>query len=347
MCGTVGLFTGCAAAAFCPMSQMQADRDSDLTKDASDQEYKSAFDSWDVRASVRSAPRRLLRTDQELALFPMELVPIASHPLVQRLGPEVLAEILARQMYRYLHFTAKLEYLVVNHVVLGIANGDVQVPIPEEMRFDAFRIYCDEAYHAYFSVDLIRQAEKLTKFTAVETQTEPYFLSRLRALQNKHDANLASLVELVFTIVSETLISATLTDVARGSNIDPAVTDTVRDHALDEGRHHAYFAAYLRYLWGSLSAKERIFAGRLFPQLIDVFLDPDRDSISRELKGYGMPRDQRELVLAEVFSVEVRRLYNRATASKLVAYLRDIDVFDDSVAFDSAVATGLFSESEQ
>ncbi|BCW45249.1 hypothetical protein StoSoilB5_24330 [Arthrobacter sp. StoSoilB5] len=113
-------------------------------------------------------------------------------------------------MYRYLHFTAKLEYLAINHVALGIANGDIRVPIPEDMRFDAFRIYCDEAYHAYFSVDLIRQAEKLTNFTAPETQVEPYFLSRLRALQAKHDANLASLVELVFTMRRSELVKKSL-----------------------------------------------------------------------------------------------------------------------------------------
>lgn len=342
MCGTVGLFTGCAAAAFCPVASMQrAAEDPSAGTDDDALSYRSAFTKWDERASVRSAPRRVLQPESTLALFPEELVPIASHPLVRALGPDVLAEIQTRQMYRYLHFTAKLEYLVVNHVTLGIANGSIRVPIPEQMRFDAFKIYCDEAYHAYFSVDLIRQAEALTNLAAPKLDDDPYFLERLRTMQAQHEPRLAGLIELAFTIVSETLISATLTDVARGERVDPAVTDTVRDHAVDEGRHHAYFASYLKFLWATLDTGERDFVARLFPKLIDVFLDPDRPSIAAELAAYRMPNDQIQQVLADVFSEELCHAYNKATSSKLLTYLQELDVFDNAAAYDSAAELGL------
>ena len=342
MCGTVGLFIGCPAAAFCPVARTPEETGAaggDRGEGASG--YRSAFGRWDERASVRSAPRRVLRPEGLLALFPEELVPIAAHPLVRALGPEALARMQTRQLYRYLHFTAKLEYLVVNHVALGIADGGIRVPIPEQMRFDALRIYCDEAYHSYFSVDLIRQAERLTGMPGPTADEVPYFLERLRSLQARHDPGSSGLIELAFTIVSETLISATLTDVARGERVDPAVTEAVHDHALDEGRHHAYFASYLRYLWASLDTGQREFVGRLFPRLIDVFLDPDRPSIAAELASYRMPAEQIEQVLADVFSEELRHAYNRATAAKLLAYLQDLEVFSSAAAYDEAASLGL------
>lgn len=342
MCGTVGLFTGCAAAAFCPIAQLQEEADTiGSHQDESLPEYRSAFRRWDERASVRSAPRRLLQPDTSFSLFPEELVPIASHPLVRKLGPEILVQIQTRQMYRYLHFTAKLEYLVVNHVALGIANGDIRVPIPEQMRFDAFKIYCDEAYHAYFSVDLIRQAEQLTQIAAPKVNETPYFIQRLRSIQAQHENRLAGLIELAFTIVSETLISSTLTDVARGESVDPAVAETVRDHAQDEGRHHAYFASYLKFLWASLDPREREFVGGLFPQLIDIFLAPDRPSVAHELSSYNMPTEQIEEVLSDVFSKETCHAHNRATASKLMTYLHELEIFSNAAAYDSAATLGL------
>lgn len=344
MCGSVGLFIGCAAVAFCPASQLRHPSGPLLDESSvvAPRPYRSAFKSWDARASVRSSPRRRLQKRGGVALFPIDLVPVAGHPLVQGLGPDVLAEITTRQMYRYLHFTAKLEYLVVNHVALGIANGDIKVPIPEEMRFDAFRIYCDEAYHAYFSVDLMRQAEEITGLTAPTADEEPYFITRLRALQGQHETKLSGLIEIAFTIVSETLITATLNDVARGDGlVDPAVTETVRDHSLDEGRHHAYFASYLTYLWSSLDSRERQFVGRLFPQLIQIFLDPDRHSIAAELASYRMPADDIQQVIAEVFSDEIRSAYNRATSARLISYLRELGVFEDEAVVEMSYRLGL------
>ncbi|MDQ0424643.1 diiron oxygenase [Cellulomonas iranensis] len=326
MCGTVGLFTGCAAAAFCPVAALRRDG-------AATPGYRSPFAAWDRSASVRSSPRRVLAST-ELDLFPEDLVPVAGHPVVGRLRPELRRRLLTQQLHRYLGFTAKLEYLVVNHVVLGIAHGSIEVPVPDEMRFDALRIYTDEAYHALFSVDLGRQ---VTARTGIAPRGgRPFFLVRLDALKARHDPSLAGLVDLLFTIVSETLISATLTDVARSTSVEPSVAALVRDHAVDEGRHHAYFAQYLRHLWAALDAGERRFAACLFPELIDVFLRPDTADVGDELLGYGLSRDEVNEVLADTFDEQVRASYNRATAARLLGYLDDVGVFDDPRALDLA-----------
>lgn len=339
MCGIVGLFTGCAAAAFCPISQLNRNpQPNDETK-AGPPDYRTPFVNWDTRASVRANPRRVL-TNDAAAFFPVGLVPVAGHELVANLRPELFQRLLTQQLYRYLHFTAKLELLVVNHVVAGIAHGSIQVPVPEQMRFDAFKIYCDEAYHGYFSVDLMRQVQERTEIAPV-VDAEPYFLRRLAELKQKHDLAKGGFIDLLFTIVSETLITGSLTEIAKSPDVSEAVIETLQDHAVDEGRHHAYFASYLTYLWASLDRGERTFAARLFPDLIDVFLRPDLPSIGRELRGYGLGSDAVDQVLAETFSEQVQADYNRKTASKLLGYLRANDVFDEPGALDIAQVRGL------
>ena len=346
MCGTVGLFTGCAAAAFCPVSQLT--RNHARTDDSSAKfddslaqlpDYRTPFANWDRRASVRSSPRRTL-TDDTGDLFPADLVPVAKHELVAGLRPELFRRLLTQQLYRYLHFTSKLEFMVVNYVVLGISQGNIQVPIPDQMRFDALKIYCDEAYHGYFSVDLMRQVQARTGI-APRINEEPYFLRRLAALKEKHDPAKAGFIDLLFTIVSETLITASLTEISKSREVSGAVVDTLHDHAVDEGRHHAYFASYLTFLWASLNRAERTFSARLFPELIDVFLRPDVPSIGTELGDYGLKPDEVAQVLAETFSERTQADYNRATASKLLGYLREIEAFDDPGARYEAQSRGL------
>lgn len=344
MCGTVGLFTGCAAAVFCPVKQLQKASEGDAQPESNMRAYRSAFTTWDTKSAVRSSPRRELSHDQFTTLFPRELVPVAGHRIVAELPPELFNKLLAQHLYRYLHFTAKLEYLVVNHVALGIAHGSIKVPVPEQMKFDALKIYCDEAYHALFSVDLMRQIAELTGITSA-ADDEPFFMRRLAALKAERDPDRSNLIDVLFTIVSETLISATLSEVVTAGDVAPAVLESVRDHARDEGRHHAYFASYLHYLWASLDHGERRFAGRIFPELIDVFLRPDLPTLRTELAGYGIHDDDIETVLAETFSERIQAEYNRATASKLIGYLHEVGVFDESGARDEALSRGMLLSS--
>jgi hypothetical protein len=157
MCGVVGLFVGCSALTVCPMTMFAADRGADRDTEA-ELEYRSPFGNWFDRATVRKAPRRLLEPeDAGRYPFSPDLVPLAAHPLVRALPPRAFERVLIQHLYRYLDFTAKLEHLVVNRTVLGIAHDTIGVELPEAMRFDAYKIYCDEAFHALFSADLARQ----------------------------------------------------------------------------------------------------------------------------------------------------------------------------------------------
>jgi len=358
MCGTVGMFVGCAAMSYCPktllMQRQSATRAGatvhagDVVEagapEAADQEattpsalhrdpqlpaYRSPFQNWDARASVRAAPRRVVaNADAALRFFSPDLVPVARHPLVQALPGRVFDALLIQHLYRYLDFTAKLEYLVVNRTVIGIAHGSVGVDVPEEMRFDALKMYCDEAYHALAAVDLRRQVEQVTEVPA-RLPEEPFFLRRLERILAGLPSEQRGLAELMFVIISETLISASLAEIPDTDDLVPAVRESIRDHAVDEGRHHAYFAVFLRHLWSALDPAQRRLAGRLAPRLMDTFLRPDLESMRTELVRQGLSEDQAEQVLGEIYTPDVLSRQVRATSRLTRRYLDELGAFDD------------------
>jgi hypothetical protein len=350
MCGIVGMFVGCAALSFCPRRLLSGAAAAPASDDADTEpappvdvpEYRSVFGSWYERASVRRGERRLLLPDTESSrsYFSPDLVPLASHPLIKALPPRIFDEMLVQHLYRYLAFTTKLETLVVNRTILGIAHGNIGVDVPEEMRFDAYKMYCDEAYHALFSADLSRQVAARTGVRP-RLPDEPFFLRRLQQIQEELPPADRPLAELLFVIISETLISAYLAEVPDSAEVEPAVRDTIRDHATDEGRHHAYFAVFLHHLWAQLDRVERRRAGALAPRLIDAFLRPDFSAARLELSGYGLSADEAEQVISEVYTEEVIREHVSSTSRQTVRYLVALDVLSDPAAAEEFRRYGL------
>ena len=327
MCGTIGMFIGCPAAAVCPRRELTEALVGDEELAATD--YRSPFRSWYEKSTVRSQPRRLLsEADPAPHFFSPDLVPVAGHPLVRALPPDRFRTLLVQHLYRYLDFTARLEHVVVNRTVLGIAHDTLGVRLPEPMRLDAYKIYCDEAYHALFSADLIVQVRDATGI-APALPPEPFFLRRLAAVRAGADERARPLVDLMFVIISETLISATLAEVPDDPEVAGAVREVLRDHLADEGRHHRYFALFLRQLWGQLDAGDRRAAALLVPPLVDCFLRPDAAAVRDDLLAAGLSRADSEQVVAEVFPPDLVHGYTWSTTRQLVRYFAQLGALAD------------------
>jgi hypothetical protein len=270
----------------------------------------------------------LVPAEDEPHFFSPDLVPVARHPLVRGLPPERFRALLVQHLYRYLDFTARLEHVVVNRTVLGIAHDTLGVRLPEPMRLDAYKIYCDEAYHALFSADLIVQVRDATGIRPA-LPAEPFFLRRLAAVRADADERTRPLVDLMFVIISETLISATLAEVPDDPEVAGAVREVLRDHLADEGRHHRYFALFLRQLWGQLDAGDRRAAALLVPTLVDCFLRPDAAAVHGDLVAAGLGRDDSDQVVAEVFPADLVRDYTWSTTRQMVRYFAQLGALDD------------------
>jgi hypothetical protein len=272
------------------------------TYDSTPAQYRSKLADWEERASVRQKPRHLIeeRDLQEHLAFPPELLAITVHPAVQRFGPDILHALLLRRLYLYLDFTDKLELEVVNPVAKRIACGQLGLDLPPQMLLDARKICCDEDYHAFQATDLKYQLEAMTGVVA-PLRNRPQFLDKLQVLEAPLEPPMRDMAHLFFVIVSETLISALLSQIPRDPRIIGAVRETVADHAADEGRHHAYFSRLLQVLWPKLSTAEQRLIGSLLPEFILAFLTPDSDALEDLLVCCGLSTVGARLVLKETY----------------------------------------------
>lgn len=302
-------------------------------------EYQSAFRHWDERAGVRRKPRRVLDTPADDALyFPPDLFPAANHHLVLAKGPELVRLLLVQHLYDYLDFTTELEALAVIPVAGKLGRGSAGLDLPEHMRADAFKIVTDEAWHAQFSDDFARQVEERTGVPRIRT-SPPAFIGRLEAIRAHLPSAVRGLESLMFTVVSETLVSGILAGVPRDRRVQESVRAVVRDHAEDEGRHHVYFRTLLRYLWPTLDPVHRQAIGPVLPEIIFAFLEPDFARIGRILRGCGFTVEETEQVLAESWPTERRVRDAAEAANATIRYFADAGALDEpgtAAAFETA-----------
>ena len=116
----------------------------------------------------------------------------------------------------------------------------------------------------------------------------PHFARRLRAIMRTVAPDQRTLYTLMFSIVSETLISATLASLPADRHLLPAVRAIAADHAQDEGRHHAYFRTLLVHLWSALDKETRSQIAARVPELIFAFLEPDLTATTFALADTGL-----------------------------------------------------------
>ncbi|MFD7127284.1 MULTISPECIES: diiron oxygenase [Streptomyces] len=303
-------------------------------------EYRSCFENWDRRASVRVKPARTLAVSEVgQVYFPPELVPVASHPLVAAAEGSV-ERLLVQRLHHYLHFTTELEQFAVIPVTADISAGRAGLRLPRGMILDAYRITTDEAWHAQFSYELAEQVALRTGVPAVLPR-RPQFLDRLDEVGQGLDPDLRGLERLLFSIVSETLISAVLADLPRDKRLPAAVRELIRDHAEDEGKHHAYFRVLLSHFWSALDARTRRRIGPLVPELICCFLEPDYRAMSLLLLDAGLPVADAQGVLADSYPRREVLAEIAKSAQSTVRYFREVGALDDTATYEAFAAAGL------
>lgn len=306
-----------------------------------EQVYRGSFTRWWASATVRRA--RAVRADSEDAgpevHFSPELVAVSRHPAVVALGPEAVQELLVRRLYDYLTFTIELESLAVIPVTNRISRGRLGVEIPDAMRQDAFKITTDEAYHAQFSYDLIHQVEVDTGVPYLPV--EPAFVRRLDEIRRGMPARVRGLEDVLFAVGSETLISTLLAELPTDDRLPQLVRETIADHALDEGRHHAYFRDLLYRVWPAIHERDRAAVGPWVPAMIRAFLAPDEPALVRALVAVGVDATDAPDVLAEASPPEFVTADVAAGAASAVRYFTAVGALEDAQCAEAFERLGL------
>jgi hypothetical protein len=303
--------------------------------------YRSRFRDWHTHSAVRAKPLPSLAEDctPGKLLFTPELVPAATHPLVRERGETTSHRMLAWHLCGHLDFTDTLENEVVTPVTYMIGRRQLGLALPDAMLADARRIAVDEMHHALFATDFIRDIASASGFAPARRR--PLFLRRLDEIRAGQPPQLARLILLFFAIVSETLITSTLTRVPADARVARGVRSILRDHAEDEARHHAYFAVVLALAWPQLTPRESAVIGPLLPRFIHLFLTPDLDEVRDGLDQIGLSPREADRVVADAYRADAVNAAVRANAEATLRLMRRTGVLDDARTRDALCAAGL------
>jgi hypothetical protein len=111
-----------------------------------------------------------------------------------------------------------------------------------------------------------------------------------------------------------------------------AVRNTVRDHCIDEVRHHAYFVYVVHQHWASSTPDRRKILGPLYAKLIRLFLNPDIDLCPAWLLEAGLDLHDTEVVLRDYYSPERVAASVRAYAFPTLKLMERVGVLDHPFA---------------
>ncbi|MCA2964952.1 MAG: diiron oxygenase [Acidobacteriaceae bacterium] len=291
--------------------------------------YKSAVNGrWDRNATVRVAPRPIHAKEGHFDYFSRKLVPAVNHPILLQQPTDAQQALLIHHNYAFSRATSKLETDILNPTLLTLAEGFENLPLPEDLRFDARSIYADESYHALVAEDGIR---RIAAQTGVEFMTaltpEGYRELDRAAAEFGHEH--FPLVRFLFSFVLETLVSDTFTVVPDDPAVHPFVRESVGQHRKDERVHHEFFRAAFRAIWPGLSPREKRIGAAVIPRFIQTFTEPDDAQLRMILWAVGLSAAEADAVVTGSAPLPVD---GRAAARFTLRYCRQAGVTKDPEA---------------
>jgi len=106
------------------------------------------------------------------------------------------------------------------------------------------------------------------------------------------------------------------------------VRNTVRDHCIDEARHHSYFVYVVHQHWASSTLDRREILGPLYARLIRLFLDPDLDLCRAWLVEAGLDPNDASIILRDYYSPERVAASVRADSFPTLKLMQRVGVLD-------------------
>jgi hypothetical protein len=302
--------------------------------------YRSRFQDWNTRSAVRSKPLPEFVSGDAKLFFTPELVPLIAHPLIAAQGHEVVHEVLTRHLLGHLNFTDTLENEVVTPVAYMLGRRKLDFSLAPAVLVDARKIAVDEMHHALFAAGFVGEISTLSGVDPLPVQ-RPSFLLELDTIKSLHESRHVPLLMLGFAIISETLITSTLTQVPNDDRVVAGVRTILKDHAEDEARHHVYFAEILTTCWPRLTSAQRALVGPLLPRFISMFLAPDLLDVQGCLATLGFSAAVAEQIVEEVYPRERVISDIRQKADSVVRLMRRAGVLEDPRTSDSFQQFGL------
>lgn len=302
--------------------------------------YKSRLSNWSTQSSVRAGKMHTYRAVDGTRSFSPELIAVMSHPVLQNACDATRRSVETQRLFDYLHFTEELERRAVIPVCMDLAEAKVPFLVSRPLQRDASKIITDEAHHAECAADLTDQIADVT-CVRPHRQGPPAFMKKLHAAEARFGGATRKLASLVFTSVSETLITGTLTRVPADTSVHPAIRSVIMDHARDEAKHHACFSDVIRIMWEQMGLQERDDIGPLFAEFIVAFLAPDLSAELGCLEAAGFDSLQADKIITETYeAINLAAVY-RDQAKPTLSMMQRYGMLDHQATLDGLAARNL------
>lgn len=189
------------------------------------------------------------------------------------------------------------------------------------------KMYVDEGYHALFCLDMAQQVKKITNIFPLY-DSKPSFIKELKLLGQK--VKNPKVANIIFTAVSETLITGSLTEVAKEEAVPVSISGLMKDHAKDESRHHAFFKSLIYKIFSNNSLDARS-ALDFIPEAIYAFIKPDRMQLYNCLTQIGVTSSESNEIISDVYTDEVIEKSARSSAKDLLRFIDRSGMIDSNL----------------
>lgn len=261
------------------------------------------LERWELKASVRSIPRRFFNDTQTGYFYPLSRQPICLHPIIQQLGDQVKHYILAQSFYRYANEISIIETRVVNQSAMRIANNLLPVRFPDSFRAIALTIIVDEAYHAYVALDALKQIEEYTQIKPLNLPNQIEIEKAISLVEEKLDPKYHHSFALIAVALAENTLTKEIVTMIDKAETHPFFQFLIKDHLSDESRHSAYFKDVLEFFWSNLDEESKREILPHLPNFIINYLDTtiQKRFDRKVLESLHLPQEEINLILEDIY----------------------------------------------
>jgi len=298
-----------------------------MVKQVQPASYQSPFANWHQRSTLRAMPLDSWPSPGDGDWLPPDDWNVASSDCAR--GPDGRRDqVAAGLLLGYLDFTVQLECLCVGPACRDIGLFRLNADYCEQLAQDAFRVQCDEAFHALLCEQL---ASHVVRESGVPSRYrgEHAFLREVRRLRAIAGPCVSpAQFDFCVAAVAETVITKSLLRDWRNSAIKPAVREFLQGHFRDEIRHSTFFAQTLRVVWPQWDPAVREAIAPLWPALILAFVTPDVEIARQALLRSGVPPEQACATAADYQQRAETATAQRASYEMTLRMLSSLDVLD-------------------
>ncbi|SDV08114.1 diiron oxygenase [Pseudomonas mucidolens] len=286
-------------------------------------DYRSFAEDWELHATIRTRPRRVLENDDKL-IYPQCRQPLVLSAAFLEHCPQWRDFVLVQTFYKFINDVVIFETEIVDNTARSIAKNRFSVPFPPACRYGAMTIVVDEDYHALVAMDFMQQTVAMTGIAPLQLPAAIELSRAIPIAQAKAPSHLRDAIELICVAIAENTVTHEVAAFARDDSVKLSVRGLMADHLLDEGRHAKFWTHLVRIYWQTASAKDRDCIAQILPVFLQHYLTNalQKDFDLQLIEHLDVNASTREALRAEIHALAFPITCQHPLIENIMGFLR-------------------------